>query len=111
MRLQRLTSSYMHAHHADSDAYTVYGDGDEELTASTHFTHFGAGSERFSDFRVSLEWSDVEALIRAFSEKGHQPGDWNAQECWPRRLKKSQKIQTETLPRSQSTFSRALNAI
>jgi hypothetical protein len=66
MRLQRLTSSYMHAHHADSDAYTVSGDSDEEQTASTHF-----GSERFSDFRVSLEWSDVEALIRAFSEKGH----------------------------------------
>jgi hypothetical protein len=71
MRLQRLTSSYMHAHHADSDAYTVSGDSDEEQTASTLFSHFGAGSERFSDFWVSLEWSDIEALIRAFSEKGH----------------------------------------
>jgi hypothetical protein len=61
----------MHAHYADSDAYAVYGNGDEETTASIHFSQFGAGSERFSDFRVSLEWSDVEALIRAFSEKGY----------------------------------------
>jgi hypothetical protein len=71
MRLQRLTSSHWHAHHADSDRYTVCGDGDEEKTASILFLKFGAGSERFSDFTVSLEWSDVEAIIRAFSDKGH----------------------------------------
>jgi len=35
------------------------------------FRSFGAGSERFSDFIVSLDWEDVEAIIQTFTDMGN----------------------------------------
>jgi hypothetical protein len=37
------------------------------------YNDFGLGSERHSDFAVSVKWSDLEALLRSFAEAGH-PG-------------------------------------
>jgi hypothetical protein len=72
MRLERLTPpNSTHAYQADSDRYSVCEYGDKEPTADVLSLKFGASSERFSDFEVSLKWSDVEALIRVFSDKGH----------------------------------------
>jgi hypothetical protein len=33
-----------------------------------HFPRFGIGSENAHDFRVSFDWSDVDAIIRVFCE-------------------------------------------
>ena len=72
MRLNRLGPN---AHHADSNDYKPYsvyqGGKDEGERVYNHFLGFGSGTERFPDFNVSLEWSDVEAIIRTFSKMGH----------------------------------------
>jgi hypothetical protein len=36
-----------------------------------HFPRFGTATENANDFRVSLDWSDVEAIIRVFCEMKH----------------------------------------
>jgi hypothetical protein len=72
LRLRRI-SDLMHSHHEDSDVYS-HRRGDAEpdnCRACVDFRRFGAGSENFSWFEVSLGWSDVEALIDAFSLMEH----------------------------------------
>jgi hypothetical protein len=68
MRLDRLTSNYMHAHGADSDEYAV---SDDKNLAYIYFQKFGAGSERFSDFKVTFVWADIEAIVQKFADHGH----------------------------------------
>ena len=74
LRLQRLSGPYsMHSHHEDSDAYGASGRQGEpdDWRVCVDFQRFGAGSENFSWFKVSLGWSDVEALIQTFSAMEH----------------------------------------
>jgi hypothetical protein len=72
MRLKRLGANY---HHADSDSYGSHsaykGGEDDGERVYNHFRRFGGGTENFNDFNVSLQWSDVEAIVRTFSEMGH----------------------------------------
>ncbi len=73
MQLDRISANFMHAHHAESDKYRV-GQSDGEPSGwnvRVDFPQFGAGTDNFSQFMVSLGWSDVEAIIRSFSEIGH----------------------------------------
>jgi hypothetical protein len=44
---------------------------DEGERVYVHFERFGLGTENTNLFRVSLDWSDLEAILRKFSEMGH----------------------------------------
>ncbi|WP_294537797.1 hypothetical protein [uncultured Rhodoblastus sp.] len=68
-------SDAMHGHYQDCDAYTPRGRDAEpdNWRACADFPRFGAGTENFSWFEVSLSWSDLEGLIHAFSLMDH-PG-------------------------------------
>jgi hypothetical protein len=72
MRLNRLGPNHCHA---DSDDYspgsTFVGGDDGGDRVYNHFHSFGNGIDNTSSFNVSIEWSDVEAIIRTFFEKGH----------------------------------------
>jgi hypothetical protein len=75
MRLKRIGHAAAQDHYADSDEYSsrsaYRGGEDGGQRVYNHFLRFGGGSENFNDFRVSLEWSDVEAIIQIFSASGH----------------------------------------
>jgi hypothetical protein len=47
------------------------GGKDDGERVYNHFLRFGSGTENFSDFNVSLGWSDVEGIIKHFFEMGH----------------------------------------
>jgi hypothetical protein len=75
MRLKRIGDADGRDEWADSINYdsgsTYRGGLDEGKRVYNHFEKFGSGLQNTSLFRVSLEWSDVEAIIRTFAEMGH----------------------------------------
>ena len=74
MRLKRIGDTDGRDEWADSSEYDsgspYRGSLDDGKRVYNHFKKFGSGSQNTSLFRVSLEWSDVEAIIRAFAEMG-----------------------------------------
>jgi hypothetical protein len=74
MRLKRIGDAAGRDEWADSADYrsrSHYRGGlDEGERVYNHFDRFGSGLQNTNLFRVSLEWSDVEAIIRTFAEKG-----------------------------------------
>ncbi|MBI1867047.1 MAG: hypothetical protein HYS06_01895 [Methylocystis sp.] len=40
--------------------------------ASIDFPKFGNGTERHSDFRVTLTWRDIEEIMKAMANKNHE---------------------------------------
>jgi hypothetical protein len=66
MRLKRISTS--HPHEEESAEYKAFG------TSATYvdFEKFGSGTDNFSWLRTSFEWADVESLIEAFAQMGHQ---------------------------------------
>ena len=74
MRLDRASSNAVHGHSAESTKYNphpfykIFTKDDDRVYVE--FTQFGAGSEKFSDFVVSLNWSDVEGIIQTFADMG-----------------------------------------
>jgi hypothetical protein len=75
MRLERIVSSPKFDHQDESGEYGAHsgyrGATNDNEHIHTHFMRFGTGSENANDFRVSLDWPDVEAIIRTFSQMGH----------------------------------------
>jgi hypothetical protein len=74
MRLERISTNFMHAHEAESSKFSPHTIFDLDVNNNriyADFPHFGAGSEKFSDFVVSLSWDDVEAVIQTFAEMGN----------------------------------------
>ena len=75
MWLGRVGSSPRFDHQAKSTSYnsrSTYRDArNDGEHIHTHFPRFGTDSEKTNDFRVSLDWSDVEAIIRAFCEMNY----------------------------------------
>ena len=71
MRLKRIGNEN---HHADSDIYSPHsvfkGGQDDGERVYNCFLRFGSGTENFNDFSVSLQWSDVEAILLIFCEMG-----------------------------------------
>jgi hypothetical protein len=74
MRLERASSNVMHEHCAESAKYMPYSafksSRKDNAQVVIEFRQFGNGSEKFSDFVVSLGWSDVEAIISTFADMG-----------------------------------------
>jgi hypothetical protein len=75
MWLDRVGSNPRFDHQVKSTSYSSHStyrdarnDGEH---AHVHFPRFGTGSENTNDFRASLDWSDVEAVIRVFCEMRH----------------------------------------
>jgi hypothetical protein len=54
-----------------SDEFRIASARDENPRVYADFDRFGNGRSRRSDFRVSMEWKDVQALIEKFCEAGH----------------------------------------
>ena len=74
MRLERISSNFMHSHKAEANKYSadsIFSTLENDECVYVDFFRFGAGSENFSDFVVSMEWADVEAAIRAFAGMGN----------------------------------------
>jgi hypothetical protein len=75
MLLERIGSSPKFDHQAKSANYSAHSafrgarNGGEHV--HIHFPRFGTGSENANDFRVSLDWSDVEEIVRVFCEMNH----------------------------------------
>jgi len=57
------------ANYSAQSAYRGARNGGEHI--HIHFPRFGTASENTHDFRVSLDWADVEAILRAFCEMNH----------------------------------------
>jgi hypothetical protein len=74
MRLERTSASSTQGHHADSEKVLPYSRhqifGDNHGRVYVEFDNFDAGSERLSDFVVSLNWPDVENLVQRFAAMG-----------------------------------------
>jgi len=68
MLLEKTGSNPRFDHQAKSmnySAQSTYRDAENDgKHVYNHFPHFGPASENAHDFRVSLNWSDVEAIIR-----------------------------------------------
>jgi hypothetical protein len=75
MWLERISSSPRFDHQAKSTSYnsrSTYRDArNDGEHIHTHFPRFATDSEKTNDFRVSLDWSDVELAIRVFCEMKH----------------------------------------
>ena len=75
MWLERIGSNPRFDHQAKSTNYgshSTYRDArNDGEHIHIHFPHFGPSSESAHDFRVSLDWSDVDAIIRVFCEMKH----------------------------------------
>jgi hypothetical protein len=75
MRLERIGSSFRFDHQAESSDYSAHsayrGATNDNKHIHNHFLRFGTGPENANEFRVSLDWPDVEAIIRAFSQIGY----------------------------------------
>jgi hypothetical protein len=75
MRLKRIGDAAGRDEWSDSADYSssspYRGDLDDGQRVYNHFSNFGSGLQNTNLFRVSLEWSDVEAIIAAFVEMGH----------------------------------------
>jgi hypothetical protein len=75
MRLKRIGGAAGRDEWADSINYSssspYRGELDEGGRVYNHFEKFGSGPQNTNLFRVSLEWPDVEAIIRTFVEMGH----------------------------------------
>jgi hypothetical protein len=75
MRLKRIGEAAGRDEWTDSAEYSAGSPYRGELDAGqrvyNHFRDFGSGLQNKNLFRVSLEWSDVEAIIATFVEMGH----------------------------------------
>jgi hypothetical protein len=75
MWLERIGSTPRFDHQSKSmnySAHSVYRDArNDGEHIHIHFPRFGIASENANDFRVSLDWSDVEAIIHVFCEMKH----------------------------------------
>ena len=75
MRLDRIGSSPGFDHQDESTDYSAHsayrGARNDSEHVHNHFMRFGTGSDNFNDFRVSLGWPDIEAIVHKFSEMGH----------------------------------------
>jgi len=75
MVLEKIGSNPRFDHQAKSmnySAHSIYRDAENNRKhVYSHFPHFGPTSESAHDFRVSLDWSDVEAILRVFCEMKH----------------------------------------
>lgn len=75
MWLDRVGSSPKFDHQAKSinyNSHSTYRDArNDGEHIHVHFPRFGTSSESANDFRVSLDWSDVEAIIRVFCEMNY----------------------------------------
>ena len=75
MWLDRVGSSPKFDHQAKSinyNSHSTYRDArNDGEHIHVHFPRFGTSSESANDFRVSLDWSDVEAIIRIFCEMNY----------------------------------------
>jgi len=75
MWLQRIGFDPKFDHQAKSTSYSshsTYRDArNDGQHVHVHFPRFGTGAEQANDFRISLDWSDVEAMIRVFCEMNH----------------------------------------
>ena len=75
MWLERISSNPRFDHQAKSTSYSShssYRDGrNDGEHIHIHFPRFGTDSEKTNDFRISLDWSDVEAIIGVFCEMNY----------------------------------------